>query len=81
MLPSGNDAAMALAENFGGVLGHYMLLHNRRVRQLQQRDKRVGVGFIASNNSLKRELNRGLSWLFTDHAQQCVEYLAALREE
>ncbi len=78
---TGQFVKIALAENYGGVLGHYLLLHNRRVRQLQQRDKQVGMGFIASKNSLKRELNRGISWLFTDQAQQCVEDLAVLRDE
>jgi glycerophosphoryl diester phosphodiesterase len=68
-----------LEDNFGGVLGHYLLLHNGRLRRLRQHNKRIGVGFIASKNSLTRELNRGLSWLFTDKAEQCVADLAALR--
>ena len=34
-----------------------------------------GVGFIDSKNSLYRELNRGVSWLFTNQAVKLSGYL------
>ena len=58
-----------LTNGYGGLLGHYTLLNQRRLRQLKRHHKKVGVGFIASPNNLKRQLNRQIKWLFTNDAQ------------
>lgn len=56
-----------LQKNYGGILGHYLLINNNKVTQLQLANKQVGVGQINSKFGLYRELNRGLSWIFSDN--------------
>ncbi|HAT9008000.1 TPA: glycerophosphodiester phosphodiesterase, partial [Legionella pneumophila subsp. pneumophila] len=38
-----------------------------------------GVGFVDSKNSLYRELNRGVKWLFTNEAININQYLNDLK--
>lgn len=58
---------LSLEKSYGGVLGHYLLLTNARLNRLQQAGQRTGVGFVDSKYSLYRELNRGLSWIFSNN--------------
>ena len=51
----------------GGVAGHYLLLNRRNLERLRSVNKFFGVGFPESENSLYRELNRGIDFIFTDH--------------
>ncbi|QRN04963.1 glycerophosphodiester phosphodiesterase [Legionella sp. MW5194] len=60
---------LSLKANYGGVLGHYLLLSNKKIKPLTAARQQVGVGFIDSKNSLYRELNRGIRWVFTNRAQ------------
>lgn len=59
---------LSLKEHYGGVLGHYVLITNNSVRQLLAAHQAVGVGFVDSRYGLYRELNRGISWIFTNSA-------------
>jgi glycerophosphoryl diester phosphodiesterase len=68
---------LSLKENYGGVLGHYLLLSNKKIKALKAAGQQVGVGFIDSKNSLYRELNRGIPWVFTNRA----EHVSALLSE
>ncbi len=59
---------LSLEKKYGGVLGHYLLLNNRRLKQLQtDKDQVFGVGMIDSKYALYRELNRGIQWLFSNN--------------
>jgi len=75
-------SAAALEGGYGGLLGHYLLL-NERLRQRHARaGQRIGTGFVASKNCLFRELNRGVEWIFSNHAvrlQQAVDASLGLR--
>ncbi len=76
---TGQFCSLSLEKNYGGVLGHYLLLTSAKVHRLQQAGQAVGVGFVDSKRSLYREVNREISWLFTNNARQitqCIKTLA-----
>ncbi len=52
----------------GGLTGHFLLLNDRLKHRHELADQTIGTGFIASKNCLFRELNRGVEWIFTNHA-------------
>jgi glycerophosphoryl diester phosphodiesterase len=59
---------LALAEGYAGVCAHYLLLGAARIRRHHQRQQKLGTGFAASRYALYREINRGVDWVFTNHA-------------
>ncbi len=66
-----NVAAMselAQKENYGGLACHYAFMSRGRMRSHHQRGQKVGTAYIRSRNSLFREINRGVDWLFSNHA-------------
>lgn len=69
---------ISLKENYGGVLGHYLLMNNKTIKELKAAHQVVGVGMVDSKNSLYRELNRGIPWIFTDYAAQVQKYVHSL---
>ncbi|MBA2650196.1 MAG: glycerophosphodiester phosphodiesterase [Legionella sp.] len=69
---------LSLKENYGGVLGNYLLLTNALINKLNEADQRIGVGFVNSKYSLYRELNRGIRWVFTNNAEPVSQYLKEL---
>jgi len=58
----------ALREGLGGVAGHYLLMSERHQQAHTEARQQTGVGFITSRNGLKRALNRGVNWIFSNHA-------------
>jgi len=63
-----NVAAMsqlAIKENYGGMACHYAFMSRHRMQSHHQRDQKVGTAYIRSRNSLFREINRGVDWLFS----------------
>ncbi len=67
---------MVLQNGYGGMAGHYLLLHNRLIQKLKKRGIPVGTGFINSKYSLFREVNRGVTWLFSDRAVEIQRIIA-----
>lgn len=59
---------LAVEKKYGGLLGHYALLNSRILKKHHSLGQKVGTGFIESKNSLFRELNRHVEWLFTNNA-------------
>ena len=70
---------LSIEHGYGGVLGHYLLLRDQHIRQLQAEKQIAGVGFVDSKYSLYRELNRGVHYLFTNNAPEVNRHLNALR--
>ncbi|RUR05742.1 glycerophosphodiester phosphodiesterase family protein [Legionella sp. km772] len=70
---------LSLRKPYGGVLGNYLLLTNKKRKKLLNAQQATGVGFVNSKNSLYRELNREVSWLFTNEALRVSRYLNHLR--
>jgi glycerophosphoryl diester phosphodiesterase len=66
---------LSIKKQYGGVLGNYLLLTNKQQKKLQQANQATGVGFINSKNSLYREVNRDMIWLFTNEAQRVSHHL------
>ncbi len=71
----GTFCNLSLSQQYGGVLGHYLLITNKFVRRLFAAQQMVGVGFVDSKNSLYRELNRGVSWIFTNRINKISTFL------
>ena len=66
-----NVAAMsryALEQGCAGLGGHYLLLNPRLQQRHRAAGQKLGTGFPASRNCLFRELNRGVEWVFSNHA-------------
>ena len=61
-------SGLSIRENYGGVLGHYLLLTESVLKKHQNHQQKVGTGFVNSKQCLFRELNRGVNWIFSDNA-------------
>jgi glycerophosphoryl diester phosphodiesterase len=70
---------LSLFHNYGGVLGHYLLLNDDRNKTLLAASQSVGVGFVDSKYSLYREIQRGLQWIFSDNVLDVTAYLKELQ--
>ncbi|CEK12194.1 glycerophosphodiester phosphodiesterase [Legionella hackeliae] len=72
---------LSLKNEYGGVLGHYLLMTKNILKQLQEGENQaVGVGMVDSKFSLYRELNRGVPWLFSNDVAKLSRCLKALKE-
>ena len=58
----------ALAMGIKGLAGHYWFLSGRYLERHHRAGQAVGTGFIRSERALLREINRGVDWVFTNHA-------------
>ena len=58
----------ALQNNYAGISGHYLLISENTIRKHGRRKQKTGTGFVRSRFSFYRELNRGVEWIFTNHA-------------
>jgi glycerophosphoryl diester phosphodiesterase len=58
----------SLQHGFGGLTGHFLLLNDQLKRRHAAEGQRIGTGFIGSRNTLFRELNRGIEWIFSNDA-------------
>ena len=59
---------MVLMNNYGGIAGHYVLITDTLLKKHHLQKQSVGTGYIYSQNCLFREINRGVEWIFTNHA-------------
>jgi len=58
----------ALVENYAGISGQYLLTSENTIRNHGRRNQKTGTGFVGSRYCFYRELNRGVEWIFTNHA-------------
>ena len=64
-----NDLSrIALEKNYAGFAGHYMLIGRKVIRKHLKSGQNIGVGYPRSKNSLFRELNRSVEWIFSNDA-------------
>jgi glycerophosphoryl diester phosphodiesterase len=61
-------SALALEKGYAGLGGHYLLLGERLRRRHAAAGQCLGTGFPTSANGLRREVNRGIDWVFSNHA-------------
>ena len=77
---------LALSRGYAGVAGHFLFINKRMAGRHMARGQFVGVGYPCSANSLFREVNRGVEWIFSNHAvemqgvvSECLGKQKALR--
>jgi glycerophosphoryl diester phosphodiesterase len=58
---------LALKNQYCGISGHYLFLSDLLLKKHRNIGQKIGTGFISSQNSLFRELNRGIDWIFSNH--------------
>jgi len=58
----------AVKENYAGISGQYLLISENTIRKHGRRNQKTGTGFAGSRFCFYRELNRGVEWIFTNHA-------------
>jgi len=58
----------AIAQNYAGLCGQYLLMSKRTLKIHAQNQQKVGTGFARSKYCFYRELNRQVDWIFTNHA-------------
>ncbi|MEM6581411.1 MAG: glycerophosphodiester phosphodiesterase [Pseudomonadota bacterium] len=68
---------LALQRGYAGLSGHYLLLNERLRERHAAANQRLGTGFPNSENCLRRELNRGIDWIFSNDAVK----LESLRQQ
>jgi len=61
--------------HWGGLCGHYLLVSKTMVQNHHRQHQQVGTGYIRSRGCLFRELNRGIDWIFSNHAVTLQEIL------
>jgi glycerophosphoryl diester phosphodiesterase len=71
---------LALNNHWGGVCGHYLLLTQAMIDTHQAAGQKVGTGYVRSHNCLYRELQRGVDWIFSNHAVELQQIVAATAE-
>lgn len=59
---------MAVRKNFRGLAGHFLLMTDAVVKRHLRNSQTVGTGFVNSANCMFRELNRGVTWVFSQNA-------------
>jgi glycerophosphoryl diester phosphodiesterase len=64
----GELSRVALEQGYAGICAHYLLLGAKLIQRHHQRQQKLGTGFAASRYGLYREINRGVDWIFTNHA-------------
>jgi glycerophosphoryl diester phosphodiesterase len=59
---------LALRNQYGGINGHFFFVTRSLIKKHDAHAQKVGTGFVASQECLWRELNRGVEWIFSNHA-------------
>lgn len=62
---------------YAGLCGHYLLLGRRLLARHHALGQGIGTGFASSRYCFYRELERGVDWIFSNHACK----MAAIRED
>jgi glycerophosphoryl diester phosphodiesterase len=70
---------IALRAGYGGIAGHYMVVGDGAVRRHHAAGQQVGTGYPRSLRVLVRELNRGVDWIFSNHAGEVRRLIRKLQ--
>jgi glycerophosphoryl diester phosphodiesterase len=69
---------IALAKNYAGITGHYLLTTDNIVSLHRAQSQKVGTGFLKNKTPLFRELNREIDWIFTDQPWQLLNIIKSM---
>ena len=64
----GELSRVALQREYAGVCAQYLMLSGALISRHHRQGQQLGSGFAASKYGLFREINRGVDWIFTNHA-------------
>jgi glycerophosphoryl diester phosphodiesterase len=67
-IKAGPLSNLSLNESYGGLTGHYTFITKSMITRHHNASQKIGTGFIHSRYSLFREINRGVDWIFSNHA-------------
>lgn len=70
----------ALRQQRAGIAGHYQLLRRALVSRHRKAGQNVGSGYPASESVLRRELRRGVNWIFSNQALRMQRALESMRQ-
>jgi glycerophosphoryl diester phosphodiesterase len=70
---------LAVQRGYAGIAGHYAVLGDDIIARHHAAGQKVGTGYIRSRNALLREINRGVDWIFSNHAVKLQAYLKGLQ--
>ena len=66
---------LALRHNYGGLTGFWLLLDDDVLSHHREAGQKVGTGFPCTVSVLKREINRDIDWIFTNHPWKLLPFL------
>jgi glycerophosphoryl diester phosphodiesterase len=78
-LNPGQFGRLAAREGYGGLAGHYAVVSRSDIGQQHAAGGKVGTGYVRTPNCLFRELNRGVDWIFSNHAAEVQALLRRLQ--
>jgi glycerophosphoryl diester phosphodiesterase len=78
-LNPGEFGRLAAREGYGGLAGHYAVVGRSDIEQQHAAGRQVGTGYVRAPNCLWRELNRGVDWIFSNHAAEVQALLRRLQ--
>jgi glycerophosphoryl diester phosphodiesterase len=78
-LNPGKFGRLAAREGYGGLAGHYAVVGRSDIEQQHAAGRKVGTGYVRASNCLFRELNRGVDWIFSNHAAEVQALLRRLQ--
>lgn len=64
-----------LQQHYGGIAGYYLMISDTLIQRHLNAGQAVMIGFVASPQSLYREINRGIQWIITNHAVRLQQFL------
>ena len=70
---------LALRKGYAGVAGHYALVGEALIRRHHAAGQLIGTGYPRSLPVLVREINRGVDWIFSNHAGRIQSWLRRLQ--
>jgi glycerophosphoryl diester phosphodiesterase len=78
-LNPGKLGRLVAREGYGGMAGHYAVVGRSDIEQQHAEGRKVGTGYVRAPNCLFRELNRGVDWIFSNHAAEVQALLRRLQ--
>jgi glycerophosphoryl diester phosphodiesterase len=75
----GKFGRLAVREGYGGLAGHYAVVGRSDIAQQHAAGRKVGTGYVRAPNCLFRELDRGVDWIFSNHAAEVQTLLRRLQ--
>ncbi len=65
----------AIKKKCAGIASHYLMITSSQKMKLSHFDLQTGVGYIASKNSLIREIHQNHTWIFTDRISSVKKWI------